>query len=282
MDIEVLRREGNAIRLLVRGVKLHVLNSIRRAILAEVPTMAVDYVVFMENSSVFYDEYIAHRLGLIPLTSENALGKYKPPEECREAGEKGVFSEDCFVKLELSGEGTPGGVKTLYAGDLVTGDPDVRPVYEKIPIVQLLENQRIKLEAYARLGRGREHIKWSPASVASHKYIAKINIDREKCRYPGCKKCVEICPKQVIVEKDGTVEVEEARLMDCSLCRLCETVCPSEAINVSYKEDEYILYFESTGSLTPKRILIEATRALEDKLNELKKSLVEGVPYGAS
>jgi DNA-directed RNA polymerase subunit D len=280
MDVEVLKRDDVSLKLLVKGVKLHLLNSIRRALIAEVPVMAVDYVVFMENSSVFYDEYIAHRLALIPLSSEKALEKYKSPEECREAGERGIFSEDCFVKLELSGEGVKGGVKTLYSGDLVSGDPDVKPVYDKIPIIQLLENQRVKLEAYARLGRGKEHIKWSPVSVAAHKYVASVKIDEGKCSYPQCRRCIEVCPRQVIVEKEGSIKVDEGKLLECSLCRLCETVCPSEAVKVSWKEDEYILYFESTGSLTPKRILIEATKVLEDKLNTLKKALLEGVGYG--
>ncbi|WP_440059000.1 DNA-directed RNA polymerase subunit D [Thermogladius sp. 4427co] len=277
MDIQVLQQDSRSLRLIVKGVKLHVLNSIRRAIISEVPTVAIDYVVFMENSSVFYDEYIAHRLGLIPLYSEEALDKLKPPEECREAGEKGVFSEDCFVKFELSGEGVPGGVRTLYSGDLVTSDPGVKPVYDRIPILQLLENQKIKLEAYARLGRGKEHIKWSPVSVAAHKYIPVVNIDYGKCSYPNCRKCAEVCPKQVIVEKDNRVVVEESRILECSLCRLCEVVCPTNAIKVSWKNDEYILYFESTGSLSPKRILIEAAKALEEKLGSLKKFIEGGV-----
>ncbi len=288
MEITVLEQTPTRLRVHVKGVPLHVLNSIRRAVIAEVPTMAVDYVVFIVNSSVFYDEYIAHRLGLIPLTSKEALNKYKSPEECREAGEKGIFSEDCFVKLELEGSGEPDKVVTLYSGDLKTSDPDVKPVYDKIPIVALTgkrevkndevieSRQEIRLEAYARLGRGKEHAKWSPVSIAVHKYVPDVKLDEKQCIGIECHKCIEVCPKNVFVESKNKIVVDRNRVIECTLCRFCELQCPVNAIEVKWRENEYILTIESTGALPPKTILLEATKILEDKLDELVKRLKEG------
>ena len=290
MEIEVLEQTPTRIRLLVKDIPLHVLNSIRRATISEVPTMAIDYVVFIVNSSVFYDEYLAHRLGLVPLTSKEALNKYKSPEECAEAGEKGIFSEDCFVKLELEGAGEPGEIKILYSGDLKTSDPDVRPVYDKIPLValtgkklktngrEIIARQEVRLEAYARLGRGKEHAKWSPVSVATHKYVPKIEIDYSTCKGEECKACIDACPRNVLGVKKGKIIVKKNKLYDCTLCRLCEEACPVNAIRVGWEKDQYILTLESTGALPVKTILIEASKILEEKIDKLVEILKnEGV-----
>ena len=271
LNIEVVEKTPLSLKLLVKGVSLHTLNSIRRAIMSEVPTMSIDYVVFIENSSVFYDEYIAHRLGLLPLTSDYALEKYKPPEECAEAGEKGVFSADCYAKFDLDVEGPENGVLTVYAGSLIPSDPDVVPVYPKTLLFKLIKGQRVKLEAFARLGRGREHAKWSPVSVATHKYIPSIKIDPSKCT--GCGKCIDACPREVFELTGGKATLKRDKIYDCILCNLCEQVCEQNAIKVLHVEGEYILYLEFTGALSPVKTLVEASNILLKKLNELEEKL---------
>lgn len=271
MKITILEQTPISARLHIQGVPLHIINSVRRAAMSEVPTMAIDYVIFVENSSVFYDEYIAHRLGLVPLASENAHLKYRSPEECAEAGERRIFSPDCFAKFDLEVEGPAKGVLTVYSGDLVPSDPDVVPVYKNIPILKLIKGQRVKLEAFARLGRGKEHAKWSPVTIAAHKYVADIHIRREYCN--GCYKCVDACPRSVLRIVDNKVEVDETKIYDCSLCKLCENVCENRAIRVSHRENEYILTIELTGVLSLESVLVKATDILISKLNELEEKL---------
>ncbi len=277
MEITVLEKSQLRIKLHVKGVPLHIINAIRRAAISEVPTMAVDTVIFTVNSSVFYDEVIAHRLGLVPLTSEEALDKYKSPEECRAASEENIFTEDCFVKLDLEARNPPENNKPLiiYSRDLRTSDPDVKPVYDSIPILILGPGQEVRLEAYARLGRGKEHAKWSPVSVATHKYVPVISLDSDKCIGVDCRKCIESCPKGLFRVEGSNIVVNNDKILDCTLCRLCETNCPSKAIRVGFKNNEYVLTIESTGALSPKRILIEAAKILESKLDEFLNKLSE-------
>ncbi|MBI5347409.1 MAG: DNA-directed RNA polymerase subunit D [Candidatus Aenigmarchaeota archaeon] len=134
-------------------------NALRRVVLNGIPTMAIEDVYFETNTSGFFDEVLAHRLGLIPLTYDKNI--YNLKEECKCDG-KGCIQ--CEVVLGVEKEG-PCIVK---ASDLKSTDETVKPSEPDIPVVELLEGQKLKLEATAKLGIGKEHSKWQ-ASVASYK-----------------------------------------------------------------------------------------------------------------
>ncbi|PUA32202.1 MAG: DNA-directed RNA polymerase subunit D [Zestosphaera tikiterensis] len=265
--VEVIEKDEKTVKLKFKGVPLQILNALRRAALEYVPTMAVDLVVFRDNTSVLHDEIIAHRLGLIPLKSDEALNKYKSPEECVDV--KPEESLDCYAHLTLEASTGPDEVKDIYSGDLkpVT-DPKVRPAYDRIPIVRLGPRQSIALDAYARLGRGVEHIKWSPATISTVTYLAQINVDVSKCNL--CGKCVEVCPREALAIEGNVLKTYEDR---CIICRQCVRVCPTEAIDVTHKEDEYILTIESSGALRPERIVFEALKIVASKLDMLLSRL---------
>lgn len=123
-------------------------NAIRRIGMSQVPVFAIDRVIFYENTSSLFDEYIANRLGLLPLTSE---GKHKEDEEV-------LFTLDAGP-----------GPKVVYSKELKSSDPKVKCVYDNIPIIKLGEEGRIRLEAKARLGKGIEHAKFQ-AGIISYGY----------------------------------------------------------------------------------------------------------------
>jgi DNA-directed RNA polymerase subunit D len=167
MDIKVLSREQDTLRFVLSDVSPAFANAIRRIILAEVPIMAIDDVMILENNSVMYDEILAHRLGLIPVTTDQT---YNLPEECTCKTELGC--EKCRASLSLEVEASDP-VEVVYSSHLKPENPEVKPVSDKIPIIKLAQGQRIKLEAYARLGRGRDHAKWQPASACTYSYDQK-------------------------------------------------------------------------------------------------------------
>ncbi len=266
MKIEVLEKGEAKLSLAIKEADVPLINALRRIALAQVPSMAIDEVVMIENSSILQDEIIAHRLGLTPLKTD--LDSYNLPEECKCESEFGCNL--CRVTLTMDAESDEG-TRTVYSGELVSENPEIVPVSDKVPIIKLAKGQKLKLEAYARLGKGQNHAKWQPVAVCAYKYYPKIEIERAKCT--DCGKCVDICPKNVLAIKDNKVEIRD--LLACNLCMDCVGVCPQmpSAIKVEWEKNAFIMNIESTGVLPPERIIKEASKILDKQLREFMKQL---------
>lgn len=156
MKVDVLSKSGSEMKFSVEGVKPSFASALRRVMISEVPTMAIEFIDFKKNDSALNDEIVANRMGLIPLTFDEKA--YRMTADCKCEG-KGCSS--CQVTLVLKKKG-PG---VVYSGDMKSTDKSVRPVYDKIPITELFDDQEIQLEAVATLGRGRDHAKWQGAVV---------------------------------------------------------------------------------------------------------------------
>jgi DNA-directed RNA polymerase subunit D len=158
MEIKLIEYQEKPNRLIfsLSGVDTAYANTIRRVMGYEVPVMAIDDVEFRKNTSILYDEVLAHRLGLIPLSTD--LKAYDLPEDCKC---KGVGCASCTVKMTLKASGPC----MVYAADIKTKDPEIKPLFGKMPIVKLLEGQEVEFEATAILGKGKDHSKWCPGLI---------------------------------------------------------------------------------------------------------------------
>jgi DNA-directed RNA polymerase subunit D len=160
-SVEVVEKSNERIVVRFGNIPRQYVNSLRRLAISDVPTLAIDDVVVLENSSVMHDEAVAHRLGLIPLRTDP--GRFVMPPECDCKSTLGCSK--CRVLLVLDAEANE---KTMVvtSGELVSEDEMVKPVSKDIPIIVLAPNQKLKFEAYARLGIGKDHAKWQPTSAA--------------------------------------------------------------------------------------------------------------------
>jgi len=264
VKMEILEKNDTNFRVVIKDADVALMNALRRIALAEVPCMAIEEVVMIENSSILQDEIIAHRLGLTPLKTD--LDTYSLPEDCECQSEFGC--PKCRVTLTLDAEAKEG-TRTVYSGEIVSENPEIIPVSDKIPIIKLAKNQKLKLEAYARLGRGKVHAKWQPVSMCAYKYYPKITTPPEKCG--ECQKCVDICPKKVLSFKEEKVDVRD--LLECNLCMDCVEACPKKPspLKIEWEKNAFILNIESTGGLPPERVLMEATKTLGKQLNEVEE-----------
>ncbi len=161
-SLEVINKDNQKMSVKLKGVSLQYANALRRVCLNGVPVFAIDTVDIIENSSVLPDEGLAHRLGLIPITTD--LSRFNEPSKCDCQSESGC--SNCRVMLVLD-SGDSDVTRTVLSNELSSEDDSIKPISDKISIVQLTQGQRIKVECYARLGRGTEHAKWNSANIST-------------------------------------------------------------------------------------------------------------------
>ena len=195
MSLEIINENEQKVSVKIKGVPIQYANALRRICLNGVPIYAVESIDVLENSSVLADEGIAHRVGLIPLKTD--LSRFNEPSNCDCQSESGC--SNCKILLVLdSGESDE--TRSVLSSELSSEDETVKPVSEKIPIVQLAPGQKIKVECYARLGRGTEHAKWNASNVAM---LTDTDKDNEKIL--TIESTGALNPEQIVLE--GVEEV---------------------------------------------------------------------------
>ena len=194
-SLDVISKDSEKIAIKLKGVPLQYANALRRVCLNGVPVFAIDTVDIIQNTSVLPDEGLAHRLGLIPLKTD--LKRFNEPSKCDCQSESGC--SNCKVLLVLdSGEAEES--RSVLSSELSSEDETVKPTSDKIPIVQLAPGQQIKIECYARLGRGTEHAKWNSSNMAT---LTDTNKDDEKIL--TVESTGALNPEQIVLE--GVEEV---------------------------------------------------------------------------
>ncbi|HLD60249.1 MAG TPA: DNA-directed RNA polymerase subunit D [Candidatus Bilamarchaeaceae archaeon] len=144
MDVTIEKEHEKKFEFVLEGVSHAFANAIRRYAMNRVPIMAIDKVLFYDNTSSIFDEYIAHRIGLIPLKTPSKL------------------SENAEVTLSLDQTGP----KMVYSGDFKSSDSQIVPAIDAIPVFTLLDGQRLVLEGKAVVGLGNRHAKFQSGIVA--------------------------------------------------------------------------------------------------------------------
>jgi len=203
----------------ITDMSISLANAIRRSVL-EIPIMAIDEVEIIKNDSALYDEILAHRAGLIPIKTD-------------------IVKKTKFKLKEK-------GPKIVYSTDL---KPSVGTSY-KLPFIILDEDQEVELIANAKLGKGIEHIKYSPGLV-----YYKHNLDSEILDF-------------VEIDEFGKISYNEEEFKD--------KVMPEEQINKIKKikeVNELVFNIESWGQIEVKEIFSKAINVLDKNLQELNKTL---------
>ena len=130
VEIKILHIDTYTIKFELINTDLTVANALRRIIIAEVPTLAIDKVEIEENISPLHDEYIAHRCGLIPIVSDD-VDKFEYIDQCN--CREGCIK--CTVQLMLDVHNPNSQVFEVTANNISTfpmaEGSNVRPVQYK-------------------------------------------------------------------------------------------------------------------------------------------------------
>ena len=213
-EVVIKELKSDSITFDLRNTNVGLANALNRIMIAEIPTMSIDSVEIEENSSNLNDEFLAHRLALIPLVSSDA-DTYLYSNEC---ACNDMRCDLCSIELTLDVR-CPSGMnqRNVTSNDFqIPSKSKVKPInyipvdyvptnyatsnehnskvndselssYDStlidnppILIAKLRENQQIKLTAIARKGIGKDHSKWSPSVGNYYKNEPVISIQHEK------------------------------------------------------------------------------------------------------
>lgn len=184
--VKMLELSRYATKFELYDTDLAVANALRRIMISEVPTMTIDLVEVKENTSALHDEFLAHRLGLVPLVSEH-IDSFLTSEECACA----KMCPKCSVHFKMHQICNADRDRHEVTSKHILGcaeDSTVVPViyYEDdsqeadaIRLMMLSKNQQLDLTMVARKGMGKMHAKWSPVSTCAMRKQPVVKLDDE-------------------------------------------------------------------------------------------------------
>eukprot|EP00439_Symbiodinium_sp_Y106_P035526 s6219_g4.t1 len=253
--VEVLHATKELVKFTLSDTDVSVANSLRRVILAEVPTMAIEIVNIEENDTVLFDEFIAHRMGLIPLSS-HGVGDIPPDGGMLEFKDCNCFDgcPYCTREFRLDVTNREDKVLSVTHFDIQEDTAQTKrferpewPHFKKVRccpfrdptldeeadhkengiiIAKMKKDQSLKMICTARKGIPKYHSKWMPVATCVMNYEPIVTVNPEvaaKLALDEKIDFVQSCPRKVFEMVDIEDTIEVARHQDCIFCDECTT-----------------------------------------------------------
>jgi DNA-directed RNA polymerase II subunit RPB3 len=296
--IEIRSQKDDHIRFVLSDTDVSIANSLRRVMIAEVATLAIDLVEVLDNSSVLHDEFIAHRLGLLPLrvATDKGVEAFKFSWECS----CDSHCAHCSVTfdLDISNPG-PEETKTVYSSDLITQTEGIEVIgYSSkeetalgssddargIVIAKLGIGQRLRIRAIAKKGVGKIHAKWSPVAVATYTFEPKVVLNDarlDEITESQRRDFVLSCPAKVYTFDERSKKVMLANEPACFFCNECvkkgrefkEKGDDDNVVSIETQPNRFVFSVETVGSLRPDEVVLAALRRLKEIITDVKRDL---------
>jgi DNA-directed RNA polymerase I and III subunit RPAC1 len=216
--IEVTQSNEDKIVLEIKGIDASLANALRRILISEIPTMAIENCTFYQNTSIIPDEILAHRLGLIPIKVDaNLFNEKGESEEFNEFNSLMFKLHVLCDKEEMSVYSNE--LKWIPQGNQSFRIQNAKPVHDDILIAKLKKGQEIEVELVCVKGTGKIHAKWSPVCTAYYRLLPDI-VFKSVIKNEKAKQLKELCPMGVFdIEDSGKIYVKNVK--KCTMCREC-------------------------------------------------------------
>ncbi|KAM0733036.1 DNA-directed RNA polymerases I and III subunit RPAC1 [Formica fusca] len=293
LRIQIVQEEDKELEFDIIGCDTSLANAFRRILISEVPSMAIDKVFIINNTSLLQDEVLAHRLGLIPLRADPRLFEYPP------SGRKDdEVSDQDTLKYELKVTCTVNPQAPKYSrlsedmyrnskvyskdikwvpigrqGDMFPHAAEQFSVLENdILICKMRPGHEIHAFMYAIKGIGKDHAKFSPVAPARYRLMPVIELTKpvrnedadllQSCFSPAVIDVVE-------KETSSGQKYREARVKDARYDSCARNVYRYEqlkdCVEMSRISDHFIFNIESVGTLPSAVLFTEAVKVLKNK-----------------
>ncbi|KAI9449409.1 DNA-directed RNA polymerase II, subunit 3, partial [Lactarius psammicola] len=270
-NVRIRELKKDRVNFVLENVDLAFANSLRRVMMADIPTVAIDIVEFETNTTVLPDEFIAHRLGMIPLISNNCdeAIRYSRDCTCLES------CQNCSIELSLSvacnenrtmeitsnhldvvARGGYGWREEVDDGEEIArrsenfghpvgkNDPSMPPVL----ICKIRKGQELRVRCVAKKGIAKEHAKWSPCSAVSFEYDPHNRLRHTTYWF------------ETDIKKEWPLSANAAEE---------EPPRDDEPFDYNGKPQKFYFEVETDGSLGPQEVVMKGLTELQTKLANL-------------
>ena len=288
--IKILNETEEKIQVLISKTDRSFANALRRSLISDTPKMAIDSVTFQlgtkeqdeeiwETTGPLPDEMIAQRLAMIPIPTVHDKFYFQDEcPNCKDVVEEERGCVECQMIYTCVVFGSEEG-RWVTAGDmkyLGEGSLEIPDEYKSIPITKLLKGQMIEFYATAIMGRGREHTKWSPVcGVSFHPRRIGVLNNKKKSKILWDMD-LEINAKDF--DKDGKLkDIDKVAVLTDELNHVGEGTEASrefgDAVTLEEVSGEFILEFETDGSMGPRGAIMKAIEELSGRFGSLEQDI---------
>jgi len=290
VKIKILKETEEKIQILLSKTDRSFANALRRSLISDTPKMAIDSVTFQlgtkeqdeeiwETTGPIPDEMIAQRLAMIPIPTVHDKFHFQDEcPNCKDVVEEERGCVECQMIYTCVVFGSEEG-RWVTAGDmkyLGEGSLEIPDEYKSIPITKLLKGQMIEFYATAIMGRGREHTKWSPVcGVSFHPRRIGVMNNKRKSKILWDMD-LEINAKDF--DKDGKLkDIDKVAILVDELNHVGEGTEASrefsDAVTLEEVSGEFILEFETDGSMGPRVAFMKAVEELAGRFGSIEQDL---------